>query len=325
MGCAMQHEFAYTGSDQGILTIRTLPPSGSLEAFIAAARLGSLRKASSELNLSVSALSRRVQKLERHVGRMLFIRTGNEFRLNQEGTRLLAEIEQPFDQMASAFERRKKPKKMDLIVGVPMSFATAWLMPRLDQFRKANPDINLQLDTSGSPVEKLGDSLDVIIFFAEEGAEDIPFQSLRKQGAFTVAKEGAVDARDGLRAVLKKTPLLVHRHLPHIVDAWTSAVGLPHDFDLNIDKFDDGRLLVAAAKSGLGLALVLEDMINFYGSTTDLVRPFGEYVATPFSYAISERPTSGNSVAVRRFGAWIAEETRKDGSTPLPEKLLETS
>lgn len=310
---------------QGIHPIRRLPPTGSLEAFLAAARYGSLRKASDELHLSVSALSRRVQKLEQHVGRMLFTRNANEYRLNKEGERLFSEIEQPFDQMTSAFERREKPQKLDLVVGVPTSFASAWMIPRIDLFRKANPDIELQLDTSGSPVEKLGDSLDMIIFFAEDGVETVPFQPLRPQGAFSVAREGIVDPLDGLKGTLRKTPLLVHRHLPHIVDRWMSAVGLPQDFDLTIDKFDDGRLLVAAAKSGLGLALVLEDMINFYGDATGLVRPFGEYARTPFSYAIAAKPTSNNSRAVERFDAWIAEETRKDSGMTLPERMLETS
>ena len=307
------------------LSIRRLPPTGALEAFLAAARYGSLRKASDAMNLSVSALSRRVQKLEQHVGRALFTRSGNEYRLNQQGQRLFAEIEQPFDQMVSAFQRRATPRKMELVVGVPTSFATAWLIPRLDIFRKSNPDIDLRLDTSGSPTEKLGDSLDMIIFFAEEGAENVQFQPLRPQGAFTVAQEGIIDPLEGLRGTLRKTPLLVHRHLPHMLDSWKADVGLPADFDLTMDQFDDGPLLVAAAKSGLGLALVLEDMINFYGNPNGLVRPFGEYVRTPFSYAIAARPVSDNVRAVERFGAWITEETRKDSGITLPEKLLETS
>ncbi|MEP3052498.1 MAG: LysR family transcriptional regulator [Erythrobacter sp.] len=320
--CAMQRKCAYSCKYEEFF-IRRLPPTGSLEAFLAAARFGSLRRASGELNLSVSALSRRVQKLEQHVGMLLFTRTGNEYRLNQEGERLLAEIEQPFDQMLSAFERRDKTQKLKLVVGVPMSFATAWLIPRLDFFRKANPDIELQLDTSGSPIRKLGESVDMIIFFAEEGAEKVPFQPLRPQGAFTVAQESIVDPLDGLRKTLGSTPLLVHRHLPHILDIWMEAVGLSRSYDLSVDKFDDGRLLVAAAKSGLGMALVLEDMVNFYGSDTGLIRPFGEYVRTPFSYAIAAKPVSGNRRAAERFGTWITEETRKDTGTAIPEKLLE--
>lgn len=302
-----------------------MPPTGSLEAFLGAARAGSLRKASDDLNLSVSALSRRVQKLEQHIGRPLFTRNGNEYRLNEEGKRLLEKIERPFDQMMAAFEQRDTSKPMQIVVGVPTSFATAWLIPRLHSFRQNNPDIDLRLDTSGSPIEKLGDSLDMIIFFAEEGVERVEFQPLRPQGAFTVALDGVVDPLDGLRTTLRKTPLLVHRHLPHILDGWMSAASLPPEFELNIDTFDDGRLLVAAAQSGLGLALVLEDMFKFYGNSAGLVRPFGEYVRTPFSYAISAKPSSGSPRAIQRFRAWIVEETRKDGHMTSSLKMLETS
>ena len=323
----MQHNGALLPSSQEIL-IRRLPPTGSLEAFLAAARFGSLRNASSELNLSVSALSRRVQKLEQHAGMIFFSRTGNEYRLNEEGKRLLAEIEQPFDQMMSAFERRGKPQKMKLFVGVPMSFATAWLIPRLHLFREANPDIDLQLDTSGSPYKKLGESVDVIIVFADESNAKIRFQPLRRQGAFAVARASIVDPLDGLRKTLSDTPLLIHRGLPHILENWMGAVGLPRSFELNIDQFDDGRLLVAAAQSGLGMALVLEDMLNFYGSDTGLIRPFGEYVQTPFSYSFAAKPISGNHRAAERFRNWITEETRKDAEATRPEldeKLLEPS
>ncbi|RIV75394.1 LysR substrate-binding domain-containing protein [Pelagerythrobacter aerophilus] len=295
-----------------------MPPTGSLEAFIAAARAGSLRKVSEDLNLSVSALSRRVQKLELHAGRALFSRGGNEYRLNDEGRRLFAEIERPLDEIASAFERRASPGRKGLIVGVPTSFATAWLIPRLDHFRKGNPDIDLRLDTSGSPIEKLGESLDMIIFFAEDGAERVAFEKLRPQGAFLVAREGIVDPLDGLKAALRSTPLLVHRHLPHILETWVAELKLPQDVEPTIDSFDDGPLLIAAAQSGLGMALVLEDMVNFYGNAAGLVRPFGEYVRTPFSYAIAAKPASGSVHAVDRFYSWIIEETRKESQARLP-------
>ena len=284
-----------------------------------------MRRASSELNLSVSALSRRVQKLEQHTGRPLFNRKGNEYRLNEEGRRLLARIEKPFDDMTAAFDSRGRLNKKALTVGVPTSFATAWLIPRLDDFRKRNPDVELTLDTSGSPLEKLGESLDMIIFFAEEGAEPVEFEVLRPQGAFLVAQDGVVDRRDGLKRALRDRPLLVHRHLPHILKNWLSALGLDPDMDLNIDYFDDGPLLIAAARSGLGLALVLEDMVKFYGDSAGLIRPFGEYVRTSFSYAIATKPASGSVHAIERFRSWIVEETRKECEVSLPAKMLEAS
>ena len=261
------------------MTNRRLPPTGSLEAFLAAARAGSLRGASGQLNLSVSALSRRVQKLELHVGRPLFSRTGNEYLLNVEGHKLLDAIGQPFDKLVSAFDDAGQVRRKKLIVGVPTSFATAWLMPRLADFRAANPDIELRLDTSGSPMAKLGVSLDAIIFFARRDSETVEFEQLRPQGAFAVAKEGMVDPLLGLRSTLSSTTVLVHHQLPQILEGWLHDMRLPSDLPLKIEEFDDGPLLIAAAQSGYGMALVLEDMVNFYGMAHGLVRPFGEYVA----------------------------------------------
>lgn len=225
----------------------------------------------------------------------------------------------------SAFEERKAPKKKGLVVGVPTSFATAWLIPRLEDFRRRNPDIDLSLDTSGSPIEKLGENLDMIVFFAEEGVERLEFQPLRPQGAYVVARAGIVDPLRGLRATLRDTPLLVHRHLPRILEAWKAEVGLPKDFQVEMDPFDDGPLLIAAAQSGLGVALVLEDMVNFYGNSAGLVRPFGEYVRTPFSYALAAKPAAGSAHAIERFRRWITEETQRDKLWRISGKLLETA
>ena len=252
----------------------------------------------------------------------MFFRSGNEYRLNREGERLLSKIERPFDDIIAAFTPQGSSQKSELTIGVPTSFATAWLIPRMENFRRTHPNIDLRLDTSGSPIKKLGDTLDMIIFFAEEGAEPVEVEVLRPQGAFLVAQEGLVDSRDGLRKTLRSVPLLVHRHLPHILENWLSELGLDGDLNLSIDEFDDGPLLIAAARSGLGLALVLEDMVTFYGDAAGLVRPFGEYVKTSFSYAIAKNPTAGNQNAVERFRDWIVHETQMEG---LESHLIEAA
>ena len=51
--------------------MRRLPPLGAIEAFVQVARLGSVKAAATELALSAPALSRRVQSLERFIGRPL--------------------------------------------------------------------------------------------------------------------------------------------------------------------------------------------------------------------------------------------------------------
>src|ERR1700712_5323931 len=72
--------------------MRRLPPLTAIEAFVQVARTGSIKAASQELALSPPALSRRIQALERFIGRPLFERRHQAVVLNADGDRLLAQI-----------------------------------------------------------------------------------------------------------------------------------------------------------------------------------------------------------------------------------------
>src|SRR3546814_15471307 len=80
--------------------MRRLPPLTALEAFVQVARLGSVKAAAEELALSTPALSRRVQALERFVGKTLFDRKHQAMERNADGQRLL-------DNLAPALYVRK--------------------------------------------------------------------------------------------------------------------------------------------------------------------------------------------------------------------------
>ena len=69
--------------------MRRLPPLGAIEAFVQVARLGSVKAAAQELALSAPALSRRVQSLERFIGKPLFDRRHQAMTPNADGDRLL--------------------------------------------------------------------------------------------------------------------------------------------------------------------------------------------------------------------------------------------
>lgn len=65
-----------------------------LEAFVAVADLGSFRRAANSLNLSQTALSHRIRKLEDDLGMELFIRTTREVSLTKEAQAVLPEVRQ---------------------------------------------------------------------------------------------------------------------------------------------------------------------------------------------------------------------------------------
>jgi len=64
-------------------------PFAGLVAFEATARLGSMSAAADELDLTQSAVSQRVLKLEAHVGQRLFVRQGHGVRLTGAGELLM--------------------------------------------------------------------------------------------------------------------------------------------------------------------------------------------------------------------------------------------
>src|SRR3546814_5592566 len=84
--------------------MRRLPPLTAIEAFVQVARLGSIKAAAQELALSAPALSRRIQALERFIGRPLFDRRHQSMQLNSDGERLLSQIAPALDSLSRSEE-----------------------------------------------------------------------------------------------------------------------------------------------------------------------------------------------------------------------------
>lgn len=284
--------------------MRRLPPIGALEAFVAVAGSGTLTASAGDLNLSVSAISRRVQALEAHVGTPLFERLPHELRLTAAGERLrdsAAPVIAAFARvLADAGDAGRS-----LTIGVPPSFAGAWLLPRIAGFRRDHPEVELSFDSAGAPLARLGHGLDAAIVFTGTIADGFDAEVLKRQHAFAVAAPGLVAPGLTPAAALDAHPFLLHSGLPGILDGWLAAHDLAERAPARVEFFDSGPMLVAAAENGLGIALTLEDMVRFFPGTNALIRPFGEAVATAYSYTFVTRRDGLASPALRRFRDWL--------------------
>ena len=285
---------------------------GALEAFLVVAQNRTLAAASSELSLSVSALSRRIQSLEAYVGRPLFERLHHELRLTTDGEWLLDQARPAFDTLARALGEVSQSDSRSVALGVPPSFATAWLLPRFGWFKRTYPDIDVTFDSSGEPFSKLGASLDAVIVFAEEIAGDFYARELRRQRAFAVCAPGYLTPGADPASVLASRPLLLHKGLPRILPLWLEAHGLTGCSGLQIEYYDSGPMLLAAAEGGLGIALTLGDTVRFYPGEARLEQPFGDPVPTPYSYYFVCRQSALRGRALRRLHDWLIDEADSD-------------
>lgn len=287
--------------------MRRLPPLTAIEAFVQVARLGSIKAAAEELSLSSPALSRRIQALERFLGRTLFDRTPGAMRLNGDGERLLDTIAPHIDGLSNAIESlTAEGGVVRLRLGVLPLFASQQLFPHLGELRALHPELHLDVDTAAHALARLGDGVDAAIVLAREVDPALYSYRLDRNRVFAIASHRLQQGPGALRRPedIARTTVLLHRDMPDTLDAFGQALGMPALQPLAIDHFDSGQLMLEAAAQGLGVAFMLEShLVNAHDDR--LVRLFDVEVDSPYSYWFACRPRALENRAVRLFRDWL--------------------
>ncbi len=286
--------------------MKRLPPLTAIEAFVATARLGSVKTAAQALALSSPALSRRIQALERHLGRPLFDRRHQAVQLNPDGERLLAEIGPALDELGQAMERASGAAELiRLKLAVLPLFASYRLMPRLGALRALHPELHIDIDTRPHALARLDEGLDAAIVLARE--VDPPLYGVRLGTERVVAIGG--ESLRGMKdpAEIAGATVLLHRDLPDAFDYWREAIGLPRLEPAAVDHFDSGQLILDAAAQGLGIAFMFE--MHLEGAHDPrLHRLFDVAVESPYAYFFACRRAALGRRPVRIFHDWLIGE-----------------
>lgn len=289
--------------------MKRLPPLSALEAFVHAARTGSVKAAAEALALSSPALTRRIQALERHVGHPLFDRRHQSIQLNEAGERLLGEVGPALDALALAIDGATgQAELMRLKLAVLPLFASYQLMPRLPRLRALQPDLHLDIETRPHALARLDEGLDAAITLAREVEPSLYARRLGSNrivaiGARRPGEDGAL--RDPSQ--LRQATVLLHQDLPDAFDAWREAVGLPDLEPAGIDMFDSGQLILDAAAEGLGIAFMFE--MHLEGANDPrLMRLFDVAVESPYDYWFACRRSALKRRPVRIFHDWLIGE-----------------
>src|SRR5215470_5825251 len=134
--------------------IYRLPSLNALRVFESAARHLSFKEAAAELHITQAAVSHQIRSLEEYLGIELFRREGRGVRLTEAGRASLPRLREGFDALAAAVETiRERGAETDLVITAPPVFAARWLMPRLADFSKRAPDIEVRVVGSSKMVD----------------------------------------------------------------------------------------------------------------------------------------------------------------------------
>jgi len=164
-----------------------LPPLDYLLAFESAASQESFTAAGKDLNISESAISRKIRLLEDHYGCALFVRGHRSVNITARGRQLLAAIQPALVQLVNASQDLvASHAEHPVTVAATNSAATLWLLPRLQDFNAANQRVNIALVSSDNDEKCLADDVDLTILRGEGDWPDYRSKFLFGETVFPV-------------------------------------------------------------------------------------------------------------------------------------------
>jgi LysR family transcriptional regulator, glycine cleavage system transcriptional activator len=311
---------------------RNLPSLDLLKGFEAAARNLSFTKAAAELFVTQSAISRQIQTLEEQLGVALFRRHHRELRLTEDGQTLYKTASEVLHLLRDvAGKLGSRPAGM-LTVTTTVSFAALWLVPRLNDFRRVHPGIDMRLDARNEIQDLERDGIDIAIRYctpkmAGEGAVRL-FGEL----VFPVCSRSALAGRKLKLPRDLSGLVLLHYDDPERRYPWlswevwfelTRTQGVKPAGMLRFSHYDQ---LMQAAIEGQGIALGRSRFVAKWVKQGRLILPFGKrYMCSPAdsrAFFLIPSPRSAARTEVAKFSQWLqqqalAEDVELEGSARL--------
>ena len=293
---------------------RALLPLNALRAFESAARHLSFSKAADELSVTPGAVSQQIRQLEDIIGAPLFRREARGLQLSDLGRAAAPLVGQGLDRLRDASSVLKEPpKRRQVSISVTPSFASKWLMPRMDDFHQAHPEIEVWISADNAPADLEQGNIDLAIRYGPGDYPGHEAQRLLVETVLPVCSPALMQSAHPIRSPAD----LVHHTLLHDMsndgDAtrpdwpmWLMARGVKHPDARRGSRFNQDGLLIEAAVAGRGVALAKRTLAQADLAAGRLIAPFhdgGSQVG--FAYHVlhrRERPLTPSAIA---FTDWL--------------------
>lgn len=176
---------------------RDLPPLAALRAFAAYVETGSVVGAGAALSVSHAAVSQQLRSLETHLGVALLDRSGRALKLNAEGEILAQGCAEGFAHIARAIALVTGAEaNRPLHISPTPSFAAAWLMPRLPEFRAAHPGLSLLLNPTPEMMTLAPGGVDLSIRYGSGNWAGLDCELLLESPMVVVAAPSLIAGKD---------------------------------------------------------------------------------------------------------------------------------
>lgn len=281
-------------------------PIRGLRSFCVAAQCLSFKQAASQLFITPSAVSHQIKQLEEQLGVVLFERQTRAIQLTQLGQQFFKAIHPIISELESTINDFSDSKEnLTISIGLPEFFASELFVPRLSEWAKKNPDINLQLNTV-KPEQKPEKVSDISIVLSNNVPEESRVHQLFPlEYVLCCSPENFKKwNRKGLKAV-RELPLIVNQSRMWMWQNWAEQNQLV-DFDpKQFIRLDSTYSVARAAQQGAGLALLPMPISKAWFDDGLLVRIFDQVLVTKDHYYLVQHENVKNQPALLTLQNWI--------------------
>lgn len=285
-----------------------LPPLKSLSFFLAAARNQSFKKAAQELHVTQAAVSQQIRLLEENLQCQLFNRDVKQTLLSDEGKRLYPFIENAFSQISQGISLLStEPEPNSLKITSLHSFTSLILIPKINEFQLAYPEMVLQFSPTNQVVDFKEDNVDIAIRRGTGVYPGLVSKPLINDEILLVAS--SMLFKDAFPSVdeLIKTPLF----LDVSSDLKPAFEQFCEQFKVNVNDFNislqttDSVPLVEKTIAGQGMCFVSKSLVFDRIKDGTLINLFEFSAVSPFSLFIVAPARNFEWEKVKRFEAWL--------------------
>ena len=287
-----------------------LPSLNGLRAFEAAARHLSFTRAASELNVTQTAISHQIRRLEQELGVRLFVRQNRALELTAEARDYLPGIRAAFNDLRLATDRLlRRDDDHVLTISTLASLAAKWLLPRLATFQEAHPGIDVRITTSTALVDFRTGDVDAAIRYGRGHWPGLRADWLMADELFPVCSPALLTGDKPLRCpedLANQTLLHTSGGYDDDWRLWLTAAGLPSSIPkLPGLTFDLILLAVQAAIDGAGVAMGRTSYVEADIAKGRLVVPFKITLPADAGFYLVSPEAKADPPKLKAFRQWL--------------------
>lgn len=298
-------------SSDDIMSSMQLPPLNALRVFECVSRHMSFKRAAQELNVTPTAVSHQIRRLEDYLGTKLFFRENRTIRLTRAAEQYLSSVRVAFGELSKWVDRfRQGDDIVRLTVSTLTYVGARWIVQHLASFKIANPRVEVRIMTSTQPPALRRGMIDIGIRRGKGNWPGMRAEWLMNQRAIPVLSP---------RLLLKASPVRSAEDLGQFtllhVDAepgawrrWFDLAGGPSIDVSHGLTFDQSITAIQGAIDGLGVALGRTPFVWAELSAGLLVAPVPLFVEDNEDFYVVTPDETADDPPIKAFRTWLLSE-----------------